>query len=120
MPSRLMTSGERQAGDMIGGFDDNGMLCKADEITNICPWDNDLEDFKFSVDILGEGPRIYTLNQELTWTRLWPKSEFGYWVKLIKNGENLALYNKSWFIYDVGDPTSASSIDILIRRVTLV
>ena len=119
-----MTSGERQAGDMIGGFDDNGMLCKADEITNICPWDNDLEDFKFSVDILGEGPRIYTLNQELTWTRPRPspspKSEFGYWVKLIKNRENLALYNKSWFIYDVGDLTTAFSIDILIRRVTLV
>ena len=126
MPSRLMTSDGKQAGDTIGGFDDNGILCKSEVITDICPWDNDLKDFKFSIDMPQDGGiKIFTLNQLVTWNSISKQPEgsesaFYYWVKLINYGGNLALYNKSWSLSDITVPTSVVSVNILIRRVTLV
>ena len=122
MPSRLMASYEKAAGDVIASFNENGFQCNAEEITNICPWD-ELDGFKFKVEMLDNAPRILTLNQELTWTENWIKDNTNhFWIKLIKNGENLAFYNRSYGVYDNGNPDTSATfpLPLFIRRITLV
>lgn len=121
MPGRLMTSEGKLVGDVIASFGGNGLQCESEKITNICPWDG-LEDFKFSVTMQQYiGTKILNLNQELTWTESITAEGAveNFWIKLIKNGESLALYNKSWG--DFPDMNiSAYPIDIFIQKVTLV